>query len=856
VGLFEHAVLSNVGWAAALAVGAAITSRLFAGRPALAHGLWVLVLLKLVTPPVLYLAYQSESTAASSWTRLETATTGSIMASSPAETELPVTTLPAAAPVNPSTHTESIALEGTSTGSGDDLAPSPAPLQIAETSDPVSPRHGLTWRHAAFLLWSMGTFAWLTAVVLQIVRFRQLVRAAKPAPADVRERTSWMAVRLGLRRTPDVLMIPAPARIPPMVWALASPPRLLLPEGLWSQLDAAQQETVLAHELAHLRRRDHWVRWLEAVALGLYWWNPIAWWARRQVERAEEQCCDAWVVWALPDSVESYAEALVATTAFLSGSRVACPVGATGIGTVGAGRVAELRKRLTMILNESGLGGIARPASRLALVAAAIALWLLPGWAPAQPDTPLAPVPKTSLDAASDTSSAPTSQATTESPKLGAATPPAADAPARVSSNSAVTDAPPAADAPAKLPSNVAATDTPPATAAPKVRPANSAATDPALKEFFASRSGEMPPVVDVVQPIAADVVDHYDFVGRVEAAAAVEIRSQASGALTKVHDAAGGIVEKGSLLFEIDPRSYEAELRKAQAEVVRCEAQLKSRTVNLDRIQRLRKTNATSDQEVDKVSGERDEAAAALAIAQPTLELARLKLEGTRIIAPIRGRLGGPRLAVGELVSAETTLLATIDSDDPMLVAFDIPQDSVLKLLRVQAGTPMEERRSGLSLLNGLPVILTVREESGRERTGRITSTDGRIDPDKGTLRCRATVSNEDGFLLPGLFAQVRVHYGAAHRVLLVPQTAITIDGARQLREGRTLLFTVNEEGVITENWVELGRSYQDKLWSVLNGVAETDWVVRKPESTLSAGLKVSPRKPESSAAPPPRTR
>ena len=80
-----------------------------------------------------------------------------------------------------------------------------------------------------------------------------------------------------------------------MVWVpLAGPPHLVLPEELWGLLDATQQDAILAHELAHLKRRDHWVRRLEALACGLYWWDPVAWWARREVERAEERCCDAW----------------------------------------------------------------------------------------------------------------------------------------------------------------------------------------------------------------------------------------------------------------------------------------------------------------------------------------------------------------------------------------------------------------------------------------------------------------------------------------------------------------------------------------------------------------------------------
>ena len=147
-----------------------------------------------------------------------------------------------------------------------------------------------------------------------------------------------------------------PARVPPMLWAsLGRPCRgCCCPKSFGLSLDAVQQDAVLAHELAHLKRRDHWVRRLEAVVLGLYWWDPVAWWARRQLERAEEECCDAWVVWSLPSAAGAYAEALVATAAFLSGLRHPLPLGASG-----AGRTLPLKRRLKMILRD-------RPASPVA----------------------------------------------------------------------------------------------------------------------------------------------------------------------------------------------------------------------------------------------------------------------------------------------------------------------------------------------------------------------------------------------------------------------------------------------------------------------------------------------------------
>ena len=121
--------------------------------------------------------------------------------------------------------------------------------------------------------------------------------------------------------------------------------RLLFPARLLDRLEHEQRATLLAHELAHLRRRDHWVRWLELLVLGLYWWHPVAWWARRELHEAEEQCCDAWVLWTMQGAGRSYALALLQTVAFFSHDRSRLPAAASGIG-----QVPHLRRRLTMIM--------------------------------------------------------------------------------------------------------------------------------------------------------------------------------------------------------------------------------------------------------------------------------------------------------------------------------------------------------------------------------------------------------------------------------------------------------------------------------------------------------------------------
>jgi beta-lactamase regulating signal transducer with metallopeptidase domain len=129
------------------------------------------------------------------------------------------------------------------------------------------------------------------------------------------------------------------------VWAAGARADLFFPAALLGRLDATRRSTLLVHELAHVKRRDHWVRWLELVVIGLYWWYPLVWWARRRLRAAEEECCDAWVVRQLPGRSKAYATALLDTLDFLAGSRLVLPTAALGLC-----RRADLQRRLTLIM--------------------------------------------------------------------------------------------------------------------------------------------------------------------------------------------------------------------------------------------------------------------------------------------------------------------------------------------------------------------------------------------------------------------------------------------------------------------------------------------------------------------------
>src|SRR5262249_29707878 len=154
-----------------------------------------------------------------------------------------------------------------------------------------------------------GSVVWWSIAGMRLIRFRSSLHAARPAPDALQQRAERMGQRLGLSHRPRVYVLPG--LIMPLLRGGARKACLLFPAVLWARLSGEQQDTLLAHELAHLRRCGPWVRRLELVVLGLYWWHPVVWWARHEIQEAEEQCCDAWVLWVLPAAAEAYAAALL-----------------------------------------------------------------------------------------------------------------------------------------------------------------------------------------------------------------------------------------------------------------------------------------------------------------------------------------------------------------------------------------------------------------------------------------------------------------------------------------------------------------------------------------------------------------
>lgn len=226
----------------------------------------------------------------------------------------------------------------------------------------------LPWTLFAGGVWLAGSLLVLIRNGILIARMNGLARAAAPAPEMLATQVGCWSARLGVR--------PPPVRVSnritsPMIWA-AGRPLLLWPERFADEAESNTWQGVLVHELAHLKRRDHWVGRIELLAACVWWWNPLFWYVRYQVRENAELACDAWVVGTLPEGRRAYAEALLLVCETMSPA--SAPIPALG---VGSGSRRHLERRLTMILREK----VPFRASRSVVLAVVVlALVTLPGW--------------------------------------------------------------------------------------------------------------------------------------------------------------------------------------------------------------------------------------------------------------------------------------------------------------------------------------------------------------------------------------------------------------------------------------------------------------------------------------------
>jgi len=338
---------------------------------------------------------------------------------------------------------------------------------------------------------------------------------------------------------------------------------------------------------------------------------------------------------------------------------------------------------------------------------------------------------------------------------------------------------------------------------------------------------------VTVAKPIEKEIVEWDEYTARLEAVNLVEVRPRVGGYLNEVRFLEGAMVQAGQVLFVIDPRPYEATLKRAEADVALAKARLELAQKRFSRSGNLVNQRAMSQEELDTRTAEVHQAEAALAASVAAVDAARLDVEFTEVKAPVSGRVSRKVVTEGNLVNGgsgtQGTLLTTVVSLDPIHAYFEADERAYLKYTRLaQSG----ERPSSRDVRN--PVRIALSDEDSFTHEGTMDFVDNRLDPNTGTIVGRALLPNHDGLLSPGMFVRLRLPGSGTYRALLLPDEAVLIDQAERF------VWIIDDQNHAQYRKVMTGPLHEG-LRIVRSGLDPNDRVVVAGAQRLRSGIEVA---------------
>ncbi len=343
----------------------------------------------------------------------------------------------------------------------------------------------------------------------------------------------------------------------------------------------------------------------------------------------------------------------------------------------------------------------------------------------------------------------------------------------------------------------------------------------------------QAPPPVTVAPVEHQEIVEWNEFTGRTEPVQAVEVRPRVSGYIQEVKFQSGQLVKKGDVLFVIDSRWHKAEFDQAQAQADRTRVQLENAQREADRTAQLLASKAISTEEADARIARFQEAKAALLAAEAARDFARLNLEYTEVRAPIDGKVSRALLTEGNYVSGvagNTTLLTTLVSIDPVYVYADLDEETLLKFNAHALQKKLETDAAG-----HVPVELQLADESNFPHRGYVESFDNRLDRSTGSILLRAVFPNDDGRIIPGLFARIRIPLSDRHDALLIGERAIGTD------QSQKYVLTLTASNTVAYQAVKLGPLIDGKR-VVRSGLTGNEKIVVNGLQRVRSGMAVTP--------------
>jgi membrane fusion protein (multidrug efflux system) len=355
-------------------------------------------------------------------------------------------------------------------------------------------------------------------------------------------------------------------------------------------------------------------------------------------------------------------------------------------------------------------------------------------------------------------------------------------------------------------------------------------------------------PVVEVVKVVQQDVPVYSEWIGVLDGSINAVIRPQVTGYLIKQNYIEGDIVKKGQVLFEIDPRTFQAEVKQAQAaleqargELAAQEASAATARADLARVKPLAAKNAVSQKDLDNAIG-RDlvtkaavvSARAGIAVAQASLEKAQLELGFTRITSPVDGVAGIAKAQLGNLVSPSMQEeLTSVSTLDPIKAYINVSEQEYLNA------------RTAESKASEAPLQLVLADGSVYPHQGRMALADRQVDPATGTLKIGTLFPNADNLLRPGMYGKVRALLQTKTGAMIVPQRSVTEMQGKYLVAVVAADNTIDIRPVVVAERLETG-------WVIDKGLSPGETVVAEGTQKVRPGMKVSP-KPFEPAAPAP---
>lgn len=345
-------------------------------------------------------------------------------------------------------------------------------------------------------------------------------------------------------------------------------------------------------------------------------------------------------------------------------------------------------------------------------------------------------------------------------------------------------------------------------------------------------------PQVTVARVISRTVTDSETFSGRFDAVHHVELRPRVTGYISAVDFADGSVVHKGQVLFVIDPRPYQADFQRAQADLDQARAQAALAEAERIRAVNLLAAHAVSKDEFDTRTANARQSAAAVEAAKAAVDAAALNLTFTRVTAPITGRISRAIVTTGNLVTNGQTLLTTIVSLDPIYVEFNADEQAYLTFQKY-AGTKARTDSPGTSARPaalGNAVYVGLADEHGYPHEGRLVFMDNSLDAATGTIYARALLANPDDRFVPGLFARVKLIGNDRYPAVLINDSAIGTDQTMRY------VLLLGPDNKVEYRPVELG-PLVDGLRVVRTGLEPGDTIVVNGLMRVRPGMQVTPQ-------------